>query len=190
MAYIIVTRMDLLECIMNADHQKAFLIIDKYPESMFQTVKQKDGSLISPLKHAFKTYDTATWKHFFETIKNDPDLYYQFEQQKKEQTRLGCLDVQALIDDYAQYNKDYQSHLDGRTSKWEMNTAWRRFSDTQRELLPAHMIKKLYPHISNHSNPPAEMASPYAFAHAINTLYQTEKAELCGFVSHRLVCKA
>lgn len=75
---------------------------EKY-KAIYQGVRPE---YISPLKLAFKNYDSYMWSMFFELIKEDAKHQEFFMRQKEEQKE--CYDIEPLLNAYDQYLHIYE----------------------------------------------------------------------------------
>lgn len=140
----------LLNHVVNADYKQVKKAIDRNPSSMFTPVnfRYRDGSSerISPLKYAFKVYDTYMWLLFYKKIKNNPQDVEKFIEQANEQ--ITHIDLDPLFEAYEEYEKEQQRFEQYRNnvlrgflpfSLNELIKAKKKLGTMQRKLLPAHM---------------------------------------------------
>ncbi|HLB42970.1 MAG TPA: hypothetical protein VJN02_09035 [Gammaproteobacteria bacterium] len=127
--------------IMEADYDAVEKIIADDPLIMFSHVKLSNTETITPLKLAFKLYDTYMWKIFWEAIKDTPKYVAQFFEQKKAQQEH--ITLEPLFTKYNWYLGQDQHWKDQEMTNEEHDDAWRQLGKEQGNCLSKvkHMLK-------------------------------------------------
>lgn len=135
----------LLHAVVYANYEEAKIAIKENPSLMFKHVnfRYHDGSseCISPLKYAFKIYDTYMWENiFYEKIKDNSIHMKEFIKQAHEQTTH--INLQSLFDAYEKYEKQLPLWLSEEITQDQLDTTWFELGAQQLAQLPMHMLKE------------------------------------------------
>lgn len=135
----------LLSLVMSADWDKAAEIVDKNPGLMFQAVHHTypDGrtEFTTPLRYAFKVYDTYMWKMFEKKIREKcPEKMEVFNEQLR--TQKEYINLQPLYDAYEEYGAQAQDWQQEKIDDTVINLEWLKVGKAQRDFLPIHMLKE------------------------------------------------
>lgn len=143
----------LLEFVDGANYAEAKALVTKNSNLMFLHVSYKNNKneydknnenryeIISPLKLAFKLFDTYMWTIFKEAIQNNPQHLEQFKIQAHEQKEF--LDLQLLFDAYQKYKDMYRNWTQTKVALARVNETLGELGKKQIEILPWHMIKEM-----------------------------------------------
>ncbi|MFC3908060.1 hypothetical protein ACFORL_03065 [Legionella dresdenensis] len=182
----------LLERVANADYAEAEKLAKLNPDLMFQHVPYDRNShqtiaslpeevnvepvysptspeYISPLKLAFKNYDSYMWAMFLELVKDHPDQLELFKQQKEEQKEH--YNIEPLLKAYDNYLSTYNKykakyHAGTEIEKTEISNMFiflfNKVGEEQKKM-PRHMLLEIFrPSLPTRSLPPAD--SPIIFS--------------------------
>ncbi len=138
----------LLNNVVDADYEKVSNAIDKDPSLMFEPVSfvYSDGSSerISPLKYAFKVYDTYMWMMFYEKIKDNPKWVEQFRKQELEQSEhIDLAPFFAASKEFETQHKCWQRGKISEESDEKNRLAWIKYGAAQHKYLPLHVVKEM-----------------------------------------------
>ena len=131
----------LLDFVTEANYTEAEKIVAVDPLLMFQSVllKYSDGKSesISPLKFAFKVYDTYMWEMFLGKIQKNSESMKCFLRQAEEQTEHVSL--APLFAEYDEYIKLIDPPGNSMTA---LQGIMLKIGKMQKEVLPFHMLKE------------------------------------------------
>lgn len=141
---------NLLKATEYADYEVAQKLIKNNPSLMFEPIsfRFRDGSeeRISPLRYAFKVYDTYMWKTvFLKTIEQlnrteeKTEYLKEFLAQMQAQHQVGHIDLEILFQAYEHYNRQYD--LRNEISSKAIIDGWFELAKQQKGL-PVHMLKE------------------------------------------------
>ncbi len=137
----------LLRFVTQSNYAEAQHIVDIDPNLMFQHVRfvYPNGNIemTSPLKYAFRIYDTYMWKMFLEKIQSDLESLKRFLSQAHERKHL---DLDPLHNEYTEYKALYDQWLEEEIGDQELDEAWLKLGAKQYELLvrgALHMLMEL-----------------------------------------------
>jgi|GEM_PF-1734425 len=141
----------LMYAVLYANYDAAERVINDNPASMFESrdFVYPDGSkeCISPLKYAFKVYDTYMWEMFYERIEKEtnPTLRQQYIKQYMKQMleQTTHIDLSLLFEAYIKCetkDRHYWRHKD--IAYEEVKKECFNVGMIQRRILPVHMLKE------------------------------------------------
>lgn len=129
---------ELFDAARMADYQKAEELLRNDPSLMFRPIHQAEGNeLLTPLTYAFKVYDTALWKMFYEPVKHDSTLKALFI--KQAQDPIDPVDLNPLFEAYETFLQAMDARTTHEISDSALDEAWRQIGTAQRSTLPIHM---------------------------------------------------
>lgn len=141
----------LLHFIKRANYIGIKKILTDHPQTIFQSISHEkaDGTYetISPLRYAFKIYDTYTWKMFYEKIKNNATDVNRFLKQASEQTEhINLAPLFTASEAYIEQCRLYEGNL---TAYSAVRLAILNIGKIQHKIVPRHMsiqfcLKGLY----------------------------------------------
>jgi len=141
----------LLKATEYADYEQVEQMIAYNSSLMFESVNYvfRDGSSerISPLKCAFKLYDTYMWKIFYEKIEKeaDPKLRQQYIRQMLEQANTRTKNIMIGLQPFLAYKKNvkqFQLGFDKEIIPKKLEKKWFKLGTAQKKMLPVHMLKE------------------------------------------------
>jgi len=141
----------LLNSVEHADYEQVEKIIANDPALMFGHVNYKfrNGSheCTSPLKCAFKLYDTYMWKIFYKRIRREanPDLEQEYVKRyiKQMQEQTTHIDLEPLFEAYTEYERQYQRWQHNEIMDEKLDEELFKLGTVQKRMLPVHMLKEL-----------------------------------------------
>lgn len=142
----------LLHAVTLSDYDRAEALMSRDIGLIFKEVSFQHANgrveCISPLKYAFKVYDTYMWQLFLSKIEESKELKEdekrEFKQAfiKQAYDQKEHLDLAPLLEAYKEYDRQYTRWLNDEIKGEALDQAWLALGVQQREVLPWHMLKE------------------------------------------------